>query len=151
MIDAGDVLADQFPQITLPGHEADDRHGPFGLPRLDQLGELVPFGLDEVQVRRVRGEPEDKFVEEQDQTVKAERLGMSADDAQADIEIDVGFVLARGDALEGREDVLNQIADEASPFLTGRRCFHRRFKPGGVPAPGELAPAGLFSLPPGEA
>jgi hypothetical protein len=87
LLDAGDVLADQFPQVTLPGDEADDREGT-GVLELDQLGELVPLGLDEVQVRRVGGEPEDEFVEEQDQAVVAERLGVDADEAQADIEIE---------------------------------------------------------------
>ena len=50
LLDAGHVLADQFPQVTLPGHEADDRHGAFGLAGLDQLGQLVPLGLHEVQM-----------------------------------------------------------------------------------------------------
>ena len=83
LLDAGDVLADQVAKVTLAGDEADDRHRAVGLPGLDQLGQLVPLGLDEVQVRRVRGQPEDQLVEEQDQAVVAERLGMGADDAEA--------------------------------------------------------------------
>ena len=67
LLDPGDVLADQFPQVTLAGDEADDRDRAVGLAGLDQLGELVPLGLDEPQVGRVRGQPEDQLVEEQDQ------------------------------------------------------------------------------------
>ena len=141
LLDPGHVLADQVPQVTLAGHEADDRHRAVGLPGLDQLGQLVPLGLDEAQVRRVRGQPEDQFVEEQDQAVVAERLGVGADDAQAHVEIDVGFVLALGDPLEGGEDVLHQIADQPGPLLAGGRGFQRGLEPGGVPARGELAPA----------
>ena len=95
LLDPGHVLADQVPQVTLAGHEADDGDRAIRLPGFDQLRQLVPLGLDETHVRRVRGQPEDQLVEEQDQGVVAERLGMGADDAEAHIEIDVGFILAR--------------------------------------------------------
>ena len=67
LLDPGHVLTDQFPQVTLPSHEADDRDRAIRLAGLHQLRQLVPLGLDEANVRRVRGQPEDQLVEEQDQ------------------------------------------------------------------------------------
>ena len=140
--DPGHVLADQVPQVPLPGHEADDRHRAFGLAGLDQFGQLVPLGLQKANVGGVAGQPQDEFVEEQDQPVVAERLGVGADDRQPHVQIDVGFVLALGDALERREDVLHQIAHQAAALLAGRGgAVEGGVEAGRVPAPGEFAPA----------
>ena len=141
LVDAGDVLADEFPQVTLPGDEADDRHRAFGLPGLDELGEFVPLGLDEVQICRMGRQPQDQFIEEQDQPIVAKRLGVGTDDRQPHVQIDVGFVLSLGNSLERREDVLDQIAHEPGAFVAGGRGFQGRFKPGGVPALCQFAPA----------
>ena len=105
------------------------------------LAQLVPFGLHEAQIRRVGRQPEDQFVEEEDQPVVAERLGVGADDRQASVQIDVGFILPLGDPLEGREDVLHQIADKAAAFVAGGRGFEGRVETGGIPTLGEFAPA----------
>ena len=96
LLGAGDVLADQVAQVALAGDEADDRDRPVGrLRHSTSLASFCPSVLDEAQVGRVRGEPEDQLVEEQDQGVVAELLGVAADDAQALVEIDSnGFVLA---------------------------------------------------------
>ena len=51
LLHPGHVLTDQLPQVTLPGHEADDRDRAIRLAGLDQLGQLVPLGLDEARCR----------------------------------------------------------------------------------------------------
>ena len=82
----GHMLPDQLPQVPLPGHEAHDRHGPvhrLGLHQVRQLGRLV---VDEAQVGRVHGQPEDQLVEEQDQGVVAQAGRVLADDRQALVE-----------------------------------------------------------------
>ena len=52
LLGAGDVLADQVAQVALAGDEADDRDRPVGRLRLDQLRQLLPLLVDELQVRR---------------------------------------------------------------------------------------------------
>ena len=89
--------------------------------------------MEEIDVSRMACQPQDQFVEEQDQPVVAERLGVGTDDRQPNVEIDVSFVFPLCDSFEGREDVLHQIADESAPFVAGRWSFETRFKPGGVP------------------
>ena len=143
-LDAGDVLADQVPEVTLSGHEADDRDGTVGLPGLDQLHQLVALGLDEADVRRVGGEPEDQLVEEEDQPVVAERFGVVADDAQALVEIDVGFILGLGDAPIGREDLLDQDSDQETTL--GRRRLFLVALLDIHPEPGTFGDGGIESL-----
>ena len=141
LLHPGHVVANQVPQITLASHEADDRHRAFGLAGLDQLGKLVPLGLHEAQIRRVGRQPEDQFVEEEDQPVVTERLGVGTDDRQAHVQIDVGFVLPLGDSRKCREDILHQVANQAAAFVTGGRGFEGGVETGGIPALGEFAPA----------
>ena len=80
---AGDGVADQLAQVPLPGHEADERDGPVRRLRLDQLRQLLPLLVDELEVGCVTGQPENQLVEEQNQTVVAETGGVLAEDATA--------------------------------------------------------------------
>ena len=88
----------------------------------------------------MRGQPEDQFVEEQDQAVIAERLGVFADDGQALVQVNVGFVLPLSDPTERREDVLHQFADQLGPIFAFRWCFNGIIKTSSIPA-FEFAPA----------
>jgi len=137
----GHVLTDQFPEVTLASHEADDGDRAIRLASLDQLHQLVPLGLDEADVGRVRGQPEDQLIEEQDQCVVTKRLCVGADDAEPHVEINIGFVLTLSDPPEGGEDELDEIAHQPSSLFAGGRGFQGRLETGCIPARGKLAPA----------
>lgn len=72
MLDPGHIVADQIAKIALAGHKTDDRHRPLRLARLHQLRKFLTFRLNEIDVARMAGQPQDQFVEEQDQPVVAE-------------------------------------------------------------------------------
>ena len=139
----GHVLADQLPQVPLPGHEAHDRHGPvhrLGLHQVRQLGRLA---VDEPQVGRVHGQPEDQLVEEQDQGVVAQAGRVLADDRQALVEPhEVPAAVADDLGVRGG-DGLQQGAHQAQVGLRIRRrrggCLERRRVPGRL----QLAPAAV--------
>ena len=59
---------------------------------------------DELQVRHPAGQPEDQLVEEQDQAVVAQGVGVPRDHRQAPVERDERLPLVAGEPLVGRED-----------------------------------------------
>ena len=140
LVGAGGVLAHQVAQVALAGDEADDRHRPVGRLALDELGQLLPLPVDEAGVGGVRGQPEDQLVEEQDQGVVAQLLGVAADDAQALVERQERLGLAPRDALVGGEEVLDQVADEPAAGVVAGRGRHRGVELRGGPRPADLAP-----------
>src|SRR4051812_13984454 len=70
---------------------------------------------------------------------------MSADDRQSQIEIDVGFVLALSDALEGGEQVLHEIAHQSAAFVASGRGHQCCLESWGIPPLGQLPPTAVAS------
>ena len=142
----GHRVADQFPQIALTGHEADERDRPIHVLRLDQLHQLLRLAVDEAQIRRVAGQPQDQLVQEQDQRVVAQRLGVLGDDRQPLVQIEVGLVLPGRHVVIAAEERADQVAHQAGPFLVARRRCHGCLETGRVPAGGDGAPAAAAGL-----
>ena len=133
---SSDVMADQLPQVALPRHKADNRHRSISALGLHQLGNLLRLSADEIDVRRVARQPEDQFVEEQNQPVVAQRLRMGAQDRQPVVEADEFLRL-----FHRREERVNQVADQLMPRRIVRRTVARLVVGTGVPGRTHLAPA----------
>jgi hypothetical protein len=115
LLRARHVLAHQFAQVTLARHEAAQRHGPIGRLRLHQLGELLALAVDEGELGRLAGQPQNQLVEEQHHGVVAQRLRVPADDREPLVQLDKAVVLRNRQALVGGEVRLHQRA-RASDF-----------------------------------
>ena len=109
---AGEVLAHEVAQVALARDEADQWHGPFGVGGLHQLHQLGALAADEVDVGSVAREPEHQFVQEQDDRVIAQCLGVAAHDAEPVVERDERLAAA-GQAAVRREVLRDQVANEA--------------------------------------
>src|SRR5207249_1585330 len=137
---ADDLVADQFAQVALAGDVADDRDGPLRVGAFDELGELLTLALDEVEVADGGGQPEDQLVEEQDDGVVAEGLGVGADGGEAVVEVDEAFAcgagLGGGLAPEGADVGGGQLL----PLGAGGAGGEGGIDSGGVPGGGVLAP-----------
>ncbi|EXI81303.1 MAG: hypothetical protein AW10_01317 [Candidatus Accumulibacter appositus] len=140
---AGEVFADQFAQVALPGDEADQRNRPVSVAGLDQLDKLGALAADEADIGRPAGQPQDQLVEEQDHRVVAERVSVAADDAQAVVERHEGLAAALGDIGDGREVAADQVADQAHAVVPARRLEHRGFEARRIPAAAQLTPAAV--------
>ena len=109
---AGEVLAYQVAQVALARDEADQRHGPIRVGGLHQLHQLRALAADEVDVGGMTRKPEHQLVQEQDDRVVAQRLGVAAHDAEPVVERDERLAAA-GQAAVGREILRDQVANEA--------------------------------------
>ena len=138
---AWDRITNEFPQVSLPGNEADDRHRPIGRLRLNQLGELLPFLMYELQVRGVAGQPQNQFVEEQDQRIESQRSSVPADYRKSLVERDERFSPGTGLRVVGSEESAHQNSDELRAFFRSWRGQSRQFESGRVPGRFEFAPA----------
>ena len=139
-------VADQLAQVALPGDEADDRGRPLRRLGLDQLGQLLALLVNELQVGRAAGQPEDQLVEKQDQPVVAERGRVPADHRQALVERQEGLAAPAGLRVVRPEIPAHQHADQLRPLLRAGLGEHRGFEPLAGPAGVQLAPGAAGPL-----
>ena len=139
---ASQVFTHQVTQIALPRHETDQRNGPVGIGRLHQLDELCALTTDKIDICRMAGQPEHQLVQEQDDGVIAQRLGVSAHDAQSIVERHERLTAARQRPV-GREELRDQIAHQARALLTVRRLQHCSFKGHRIPTTFKCPPAAI--------
>lgn len=131
---AGGGFADELAEVALAGDEAHDRRRPVGRLRLDELRELLRLALDEVDVPRVRCEPEDELVEEEDDGIVAQVARVSAEDRESVVERQVALLLAIDDLAERREDSRDEHLDELRAKVALRRRRERLLEPLGAPS-----------------
>ncbi|HRL75609.1 MAG TPA: hypothetical protein PLC86_07695 [Candidatus Accumulibacter phosphatis] len=121
---AGHVVADQFAQVPLTRHKADQGHRSIGIGCLDQFRELRPFAADKRDVRCPTRQPENQFVEEEDYAVVAEFARVAGKDGESIVEADKGLTLATattaGDRGVGAEETRNQVTDQTATLVTPR-------------------------------
>ena len=108
---ARQVFTHQVTQVTLPRHKADQRNGAVGIGGFHQLDQLGAFAADEIDVGRMAGQPQHQLVQEQDDGVVTQRLGVAAHDAQAIVQRHERLAAARQRAV-GREELRDQIAHQ---------------------------------------
>ena len=140
----GQVFTHQITQVTLARHKADQRNGPIGIGGFYQLDQLGALTADEVDIRRMAGQPEHQLVQKQNDSVIAQRLGVPAHDAQAIVERHERFAAARQRPV-GREELRDQIAHQARALLTVRRLQHCSFKGHRIPTTFKCPPAAIAS------
>ncbi|MBK8076945.1 MAG: hypothetical protein IPK24_15570 [Kineosporiaceae bacterium] len=85
----GAGIGEPAPQIHLPRDERDQRDRPTTDGGLDELGELLRLAAEELTVLHRERQPQHEFVEEQDNSVIAQPLGMAGDRGETGIEVDV--------------------------------------------------------------
>ena len=76
-------VANEFPQVSLPRHETDQRNRTIGRLSFHQFGKLLSFTLDEFQIRGMAGEPQNQLVQKQNNGVVTEPLCVSTDNRQS--------------------------------------------------------------------
>ncbi|MFO0756700.1 MAG: hypothetical protein U0359_09425 [Byssovorax sp.] len=107
------VAADHFSQVALAGDEADERDVAVGLLGLDELDELLDFVVKKREVRGAGGEPEDEFVEEEDDAGITEPFGVAGEDGEAVVEVDeLAAVVGKG-AEAGPDEGVEEVFPEA--------------------------------------
>ena len=79
----GHSVANEFPQVSLPSHETDQRNRTIGRLSFHQFGKLLPFALNEFQIRCMAGEPENQLVQKQNDGVVSEPLCVTTDNRQS--------------------------------------------------------------------
>ena len=136
---ASQVFTHQVTQIALPRHETDQRNGPVGIGRFHQLDELCALTADKVDICRMAGQPEHQLVQEQDDGVIAQRLGVPAHDAQAVVERHERFAAARQRPV-CREEPADQIPHQARTLLAVGRFQHCGLEGHRIPATVERSP-----------
>ena len=90
------------------------------------------------------GQPEHQLVQEQDDGVIAQRLGVSAHDAQSIVERHERLTAARQRPV-GREELRDQVTHQARALLTVRRLQHCSFKGHSIPTTFKCPPAAIAS------
>ena len=113
---AGAGVGEPAPQVHLPGDERDQRDGAAADTGLDELREFLGLAAEEGTVANGEREPEDELVEEEDDGVVAEPLGVGGDGGQAGVEIDeLGLlgVCAEVGLDERRHELLARLARRA--------------------------------------
>ncbi len=120
---AGDVLADEFPQVALAGDEADERDRPASLAALHEVRDLLDLAGDERLVAHVVREPQDQLVEEQHDAVVAEPLRVPGDLRQPAVERDepVGVLHRVGEhpGEPARQQVGHQLTAQVTGLVSG--------------------------------
>jgi hypothetical protein len=99
---------DHVGEIPLARDEAHERDVAVDLLGLDQLDELLHLVVKEGEIGGARRQPENELVEEEDDGVVAEPLGVTAEDGEPLVEIDEAIVLLG----EGAEARLGQRVEE---------------------------------------
>ena len=136
LLRARDVLPDEVAQVALPGDETDDRHRPVRVLRLDQLRQLLRFAAHEIHVRRVTRQPENEFVQEENQRIETQRLRVRAHDRETIVDAHK----FRGRA-HRREVRLHEITHQPPPLLLGRSRLARLLERSRIPLRAKFAPA----------
>ena len=113
-------------EVHLAGDEGDERDGQAPVAAFDELGDLLGLAAEGALVLHLEGEPEDELVQEEDDGVVAQPLGVGADGGQPLVQADE--VPEAGVGGEGAA-VAGQGGDEVAPLL----------RPGGGGAGGVVA------------
>lgn len=92
------------------------------------------------------GEPQDQFVEEQDDGVVAERLRMLRHDRQAPVQRHKTFAPGDGQVPRGLKEGVHQVAHQTYALVRCGRCLHGGLKALGIPAAPEAPPAAIRPL-----
>ena len=137
---SGPFHADQLTQVALPRDEADDRDGAVGIRRLDELGDLLGLPCDEHRIRDLPGEPEHELVEEQDDAVVAQPLGVGAERREPAVERDEGVGCACDRVDEVRHEHRDDVADQSLGELRVGRRGERGIEPLDRPRRAEVPP-----------
>ncbi len=145
---AGHVLADQLPQVPLAGDEADHRDRAARVGTLHEVGDLLDLAGEELRVADRVGQPQDQLVQEQDQPVVTELLGVPADLGEPAVEGDEALRVLQCVAEEALLPAAEQVTDELATQLVLGTGGERRVQP--RPGPERLV-APLVVLPTGQA
>ena len=89
------------------------------------------------------GEPENKFVEEQDQTVVAETGRVLAEDREPLVEREECLAVGPSLGVVGAEELADEHTDKLRAFFRTRKRDDRRFEPLGIPLPVDVAELAL--------
>ena len=136
---AGQVLAHQIAQVALPCHKADQWNRSVGVGGLHQLHQLGALAADKAHISGMAGQPQDQFVQEQNDSVVTQCLGMPGHDAQTVVQRNIRFAITCQRAV-GREKLADQIAHQACALLA-IGCFQGgSAEAGGVPTGVHIAP-----------
>src|SRR5690606_36007536 len=131
--------ADQLPQVPLAGDEADDRDRSPGVGTLDEVGDLLDLTGDELLVADRVGQPQDQLVQEEDQRVVTQLLGVPADLGQASVQRDESLRVlqrvAEESLLPGAQQVTDQPAAELVLVVGGEGGVQQLAGPEGVVTP----------------
>ena len=136
------LLAHQLAQVALARHEADDRDGPAGRLRLDELRELRTLLVEEAEIGGVSGEPQDQLVEKEHQGVVAEVARVPRDHRQPLVEGDERLVAPPRHVAVATEERVDEGGDQPAALLGSGRRAERRLEARGVPPRRQIAPAG---------
>ncbi len=114
---AGHLFADEFTQVALAGDERHDGDGASGVTALHEVRDLAGLAGHELLLMDEGGEPEDQLVQEQDQSVVAERLGVLGDDGQTGVQGDEAVLVLGGVPGEAGEEVGAGVVDQLGAQL----------------------------------
>ena len=106
------MLADHVAQVALTGDETHNRHRPVGPVGFHQFDHLVALAADEGGVAGFARQPQYQLVEEQDQRVVTDLLGVGAQNREAIVEIHEFLGV-----FHRREVGVHQIAHQLAAFF----------------------------------
>ncbi|MCY1226870.1 hypothetical protein D9M72_391200 [compost metagenome] len=118
LLDAvGTGVGEPLAQVHLPGYKRDQGRFEAPVGALHQFGQFLRFAAEELGFVHAEGEPEDQFIEEQDDGVVPQRLRVCRHGGEACVQVHILAGVYMG--LEVRPD---QGADQRLPlYALGRR------------------------------
>ena len=125
---AGNVVSHQFSQVALSSHEADQGNRASCGLRFHKVRQLGGFPLDETQIGGIHRQPEDQFVQKQDQSIVTQTGRVLADDRQSGIESDEIATAVTDHIGMGRRDGFQQRTHQLFVGFAVRSCCGCRIK-----------------------
>ena len=110
LLGAGHRIADELAEVSLTSYETDQWNWSIRVLRFDQLHQLLRLLVDEAHIRRMAGQPEDQFVQEEDNPIVTQCLSVLANHRQALVQIQIRLILAGCDIVVAAEVRFDQVA-----------------------------------------
>ena len=105
-------FADQFTEVSLSCDKRDDGNGTIGILIFYELDQLLAFAMNERQVCRSTGQPQNEFVQKQNYAIILQALRMLTDDSQSLIQRQKLFIATTGLRGVGTKISGDQHADQ---------------------------------------